>query len=112
MSELEEVIKELPCDLHQEVVDLARFLMEKQGSKRKGRMKLEWRSPLQDMKDKYTSVELQHKILVWRGIDVPPGHQIFSWNCYLEFSIGPIRRSKPSDISSQMPKFYNLLNNH
>ena len=48
-------------------VDFARFLMEKRGSKRKGRMKLGWRGALQDMKDKYTSVELQHKILGWRG---------------------------------------------
>lgn len=43
MSELEEAIKELTPDLHQEVVDFARFLMEKPGPKRKGRMKLEWR---------------------------------------------------------------------
>jgi hypothetical protein len=67
MSELEEIIKELPPDLHQEVVDFARFLMEKRGPKRKGRMKLEWRGALQDMKDEYTSVDLQHKILEWRG---------------------------------------------
>ena len=67
MSELEEIIKELPPDLHQEVVDFARILMEKRGPKRKGRMKLEWRGALQDMKDEYTSVDLQHKILEWRG---------------------------------------------
>jgi hypothetical protein len=30
-------------------------------------MKLEWRGALQDMKDEYTSVDLQHKILEWRG---------------------------------------------
>jgi len=67
MSELEDVIKDLPPDLHQEVVDFARFLMEKRRPKRKGRMKLEWRGALEDMKDQYTSVELQHKILEWRG---------------------------------------------
>jgi hypothetical protein len=32
----------------------------------KGRLKLDWRGALEDMKDQYTSVELQHKIQVWR----------------------------------------------
>jgi len=67
MSDLEEVIKELPLDLHQEVADFARFLMDKRARKPKGRLKLEWRGALEGMKDKYTSVELQHKILDWRG---------------------------------------------
>ncbi len=114
MSELEEVIKELPCDLHQEVVDFARFLMEKRGSKRKGRMKLEWRGALEDMKEKYTSVELQHKILEWRGglmylLDTG----IFYWNCYLELLNRSYRGGRSrSDISSQIAKdFSNLLNN-
>lgn len=31
MSELDEIIKELPADPHQEVADFARFLMEKTG---------------------------------------------------------------------------------
>jgi hypothetical protein len=35
--------------------------------KRKERLKLDWKGALQDMKDQYTSVELQHKILEWRG---------------------------------------------
>ena len=66
MSELDEVIKELPPDLHQEVADFARFLMEKRGQKPKGRLKLDWSGALEDMKAQYTSVELQHKILEWR----------------------------------------------
>lgn len=37
MSELEDVIKELPPDLHQEVADFAKFLMDKRGRKPKGR---------------------------------------------------------------------------
>ena len=67
MSGLEEVIKELPPDLRQEVADFARFLMEKRSRKPKGRMKLDWRGALEDMKEQYTSVELQHKIQEWRG---------------------------------------------
>ena len=67
MSGLEEVIKELPPDLRQEVADFARFLMEKRARRPKGRMKLDWRGALEDMKEQYTSVELQHKIQEWRG---------------------------------------------
>ena len=67
MSDLEEVIKELPLDLHQEVADFARFLMDKRARKPKGHLKLDWRGALEGMKDQYTSVELQHKILEWRG---------------------------------------------
>ncbi len=33
MSELDEIIKELPADLHQEVADFARFLMERRACK-------------------------------------------------------------------------------
>jgi len=66
MSDLEEVIKELPLDLHQEVADFARYLMNKRARKPKARLKLEWRGALESMKDQYTSVELQHKIQDWR----------------------------------------------
>lgn len=67
MSELEEIIKELPSDLPQEVTDFARFLMEKRARKPKGKMNLDWLGALEDMKDQYTSVELQHKIQEWRS---------------------------------------------
>ena len=67
MSELEELIKDLPPDLQQEVADFARFLIEKRARKLKGKMKLDWRGALEDMKEQYTSVELQHKIQEWRG---------------------------------------------
>ena len=62
MPDLEEIIKELPPYLHEEVADFARFQMEKRARKPRGKMKLDWRGALEDMKDQYTSVELQHKI--------------------------------------------------
>ncbi|MGA9099998.1 MAG: DUF2281 domain-containing protein [Methanotrichaceae archaeon] len=40
---------------------------EKQTTKPKGKMKLDWRGALEDMKDQYSSVELQHKIQEWRS---------------------------------------------
>jgi hypothetical protein len=67
--ELEDKIKELPPDLRQEVEDFVQFLMEKRVRKPRRPLKLDWRGALEDMKDEYTSVELQHKISDWRTED-------------------------------------------
>jgi len=42
-------------------------VMKKQVKNPKGKMKLDWRGALEDMKDQYTSVELQRKIQEWRS---------------------------------------------
>ena len=65
MTGLEELIKELPPDLHQEAEDYISFLIEKQAKKPKGDLKLDWIGALEDISDQYSSVELQHKILDW-----------------------------------------------
>ncbi len=64
---LKELIEQLPPDLEQEVRDFVEFLLERHGAKPKGELKLDWRGALRDLKDKYTSVELQHKVLEWWG---------------------------------------------
>ena len=60
-------IEELPEDLEKELLDYIEFLLHKYGNKteRKG-FKFDWEGGLSDLKDKYTSVELQHKALEWR----------------------------------------------
>lgn len=63
MKRLEELIKELPSELQQEVEDFVQFLIEKRIRKPKGKLKFDWEGALQDLRDQYTSVELQHKIL-------------------------------------------------
>jgi len=63
MTGLEELIKELPPELHQEAEDYISFLIEKRAKKPKGDLKLDWIGALEDMSDQYSSVELQHKIL-------------------------------------------------
>ena len=65
MTGLEELIKELPPDLHQEAEDYISFLIEKRAKKPKGDLKLDWIGALEDISDQYSSVELQHKILDW-----------------------------------------------
>jgi galactose-1-phosphate uridylyltransferase len=62
---LEDIIKELPPDLKRELEDFAQFLWEKKRKKTKRKLKLTWAGALADLADKYTSVELQHKILDW-----------------------------------------------
>jgi len=65
MTGLEELIKELPPELHQEAKDYISFLIDKRAKKPKGGLKLDWIGALQDMSDQYSSVELQHKIPDW-----------------------------------------------
>jgi len=69
MSTVEETIKlmsGLPEELQAEVRDFARFVKDTRIQRPHGKMKLDWRGALSDMRDEYTSVELQHEILEWR----------------------------------------------
>jgi hypothetical protein len=67
---LEQMINELPPDLYQEAVDFVRFLFEKKARKPK-KIKLDWAGSLRDLRDQYTSVDLQHEIKdMWDQEDV------------------------------------------
>ena len=66
VEEVMELIRGLPADMQAEVRDFARYLKDTRVSRSRGKMKLDWRGALRDMRDQYTSVELQHKILEWR----------------------------------------------
>jgi len=65
MQTLETLIKQLPPELQEEVKDFVEFLLEKK-KKQKRKLKMNWAGALKDLKSKYTSVELQHKISEWR----------------------------------------------
>jgi len=52
----------LPEDLRKELEDFAQFLWEKRRKKIKEKPKFDWAGALSDFADKFTSVELQHKI--------------------------------------------------
>jgi hypothetical protein len=69
VKNLEERIKELPPDLHQEVMDFVEFLLEKRRRRPTGRLGFTWAGALKDLREQYTSVELQHKILEWRSAE-------------------------------------------
>jgi hypothetical protein len=47
-----EMVKELPLEFQHEVEDFVKF---------------DWEGALEDLRDQYTSVELQHQISEWRA---------------------------------------------
>lgn len=60
-------LDELPEDLKKEVLDYVEFLLQKYGGKtKKKRFRFDWEGGLSDLKEEYTSVELQHKASEWR----------------------------------------------
>jgi len=63
MTRIEAMIKELPPDLQQEVEDFVQFLLEKRVRKSTGPFSLNWRGAMRDLREQYSSVDLQHKLL-------------------------------------------------
>lgn len=61
-TSIENMIRALPPELRTEVRDFAAFLLSRQPKKRKSKMNFEWQGALKDMRTRYTSVELQHRI--------------------------------------------------
>jgi len=72
IKELVELIEELPLELQEEVRDFARFLLERRARKLKRKPKFEWAGALKELRDRYTSVDLQHEISRWREEGNPP----------------------------------------
>ncbi|WP_322800994.1 DUF2281 domain-containing protein [Thermoflexus sp.] len=66
-QDLKELIDQLPPELLQEVRDFVEFLLERRVAGPKTELKLDWKGALRDLRDQYTSVELQHKIAEWWG---------------------------------------------
>ena len=63
---LEEVVKELPPHLQEEVRDFANFLLQKRADRPRRKPKFDWAGGLKDLRDEYTSVEFQHRASEWR----------------------------------------------
>jgi hypothetical protein len=66
MQTLKDFVEQLPPDIQQEVRDFAEFLLEKRKRRPKDKPSFEWAGALRDLRDRYTSVELQHKTADWR----------------------------------------------
>ncbi len=63
---IDEQMKDLPPDLQKEVEDFVEFLLERRLRKPRGKPDFAWAGALKDLRDQYTSVQLQHKISEWR----------------------------------------------
>lgn len=61
-------IDKLPDHVKSEVMDYIEFLLKKYGEKKqkKTKFKFDWEGGLLKLRNKYTSVELQHKASEWR----------------------------------------------
>jgi hypothetical protein len=67
-EKLQALISELPPELIPEVEDFVEFLLEKHAPRpRQEHLRLTWAGALRELRDEYTSVELQHKTLDWWG---------------------------------------------
>ncbi|MGB5159262.1 DUF2281 domain-containing protein [Desulfobacterium sp. N47] len=67
-QDIEAKIDKLPAHVIPEVNDFIDYLLVKYGEKKvkKSKFKFDWESGLSNLKNEYTSVELQHKALEWR----------------------------------------------
>jgi len=66
---IKEKIEALPDTLQKEILDYIDFLLQKYDIEpefSKTQFDFFWEGGLSDLKDAYTSVELQHKALEWR----------------------------------------------
>jgi hypothetical protein len=66
LSTLPKLIQSLPPEMQQEVQDFIEFLLTKRARRSRGKPTFEWAGALEDLRDQYTSVDLQHKISDWR----------------------------------------------
>jgi hypothetical protein len=65
--EIERKINSLPDDLKKEVIDFIDFLiMKKKKGKHRDEFNFSWEGGLADIKEKYSSVALQHQSTEWR----------------------------------------------
>lgn len=66
MNHIEQLINELPPDLQEEALDFIKFLLAKWQKKPKKKPEFLWAGALKDLREQYTSVELQHEISKFR----------------------------------------------
>ena len=66
MGNIADRIKELPPELQQEVEDFIEFLRERRLRRPRGKPNFGWAGALKDLRNRYTSVALQHTISEWR----------------------------------------------
>ena len=72
IKELVELIEKLSLSFKRRYRDFAQFLLERWARKQERKPKFEWAGALKELRDRYTSVDLQHEISRWREEGNPP----------------------------------------
>jgi len=67
-NEIERKISQLPADVRAYLLEYIDFLTKRHISKHQSKegFRFDWEGGLAELKDEYTSVELQHKASEWR----------------------------------------------
>jgi hypothetical protein len=68
MKMLEDMVRAPPPELQQEVRDFAECLLERRARPVGRKLRLSWAGGLRELRDQFTSLELQKKALAWRGL--------------------------------------------
>lgn len=64
---INEMINELPPERQAEVRDFVEFLLAQQSARSRQKPQFGWAGALNDLRDEFSSVELQHEITRLRG---------------------------------------------
>jgi len=65
-QKIKDKLEELPSDVQKEVLDYIDYLLQKHKKYTSTKkFKFDWEGGLSELKEKYTSVELQHKAMEW-----------------------------------------------
>jgi hypothetical protein len=67
MKSLEELIKELPPQLQNEVREYAQYLVETKVKPKRKYLRMDWAGGLREYRNQFTSLQLQKKALEWWG---------------------------------------------
>jgi hypothetical protein len=63
----EELFRELAPEGQREARDFIEFLISKQEARLRHEPQFDWAGALAEMRDQYSSVDLQHQLLNWRS---------------------------------------------
>ena len=64
---LDQLLKELPPESEAELRNFVELLIEKRKRQSNGHLRQDWAGALSDLREQFTSLELQKKSLDWRG---------------------------------------------
>lgn len=67
ITRLEKALKALPPVQQNQVADFAEFLADKKTPRLRRRLRLDWSAAAGELREQYTSVELQHLANQWRN---------------------------------------------